>query len=168
MSPSEVSRSARSIKFVPRWNGPIHGHAINTIRRYLPSLIAWHEFEDLLQEAYIVYMKCSRAYTGKVDTPQWFMSLFSRSLENKLINMVKHGPRYNFIEDSEFAQAALNKTYSDDMAEIRILIQELPREIAGRLWAGTVKPSMQSSRKNRTPLLAAEAVVTSFFKKSLL
>ena len=77
----------RKIKFTPRWEGAIKGHAVNTVKSFFPKLCADHEFDDLMQEAYIVFLKCSRRYRDTVDNPAWFMSLFRNSLRNKLINM---------------------------------------------------------------------------------
>lgn len=113
------------IPFRPIWPGPIEGHAINTVRYYYGRLNAWHEFDDLLQEAYIVFIKCKRAYGSKVDNPAWFMSLFSNSLRNRFINLIRHGPRYNFIEDLE----AINIEATGDLENdgyLRCLLEDLP------------------------------------------
>ena len=77
----------KTIPFTPRWQGPIQGHAVNTVKSFFPKLCADHEFDDLMQEAYIVFIKCSRRYKGVVDNPAWFMALFRNALRNKLINI---------------------------------------------------------------------------------
>lgn len=78
----------RLIPFTPRWRGPIEGHAVNTVRSFFPKLCADHEFDDLMQEGYIVFMRCSTRYKNTANmNPAWFMSLFRNSLRNKLINL---------------------------------------------------------------------------------
>lgn len=78
----------RKIKFTPRWQGAIEGHAVNTVKSFFSKLCADHEFDDLMQEAYIVFMRCGLRYKNTVDmNPAWFMALFRNSLRNKLINM---------------------------------------------------------------------------------
>ena len=118
-------RKTPVIPFRPIWPGSIEGHAVNTVRYYYGKLHPWHEFDDLLQEAYIVFIKCSRAYAGKVDNPAWFMSLFSHSLRNRFINLIRHGPRYNFIEDLESLTPEAANDLNDD-GYLRCLLQELP------------------------------------------
>lgn len=92
-------KTAKRIPYVPRWAGPIEGHAVNVIKSFFPRLCAEHEFCDLLQEAYIIFMKCKNAYGGKVDNRAWFMALFSRSLTNRMIGLLDRSGRYIFIED---------------------------------------------------------------------
>lgn len=75
----------QKIPYTPRWPGPVEGHAVNVVRRFFPKLCAEHEFDDLLQEAYIVFMRCKARFHG--DSGAWFMALFSRSLHNRLINL---------------------------------------------------------------------------------
>lgn len=82
----------QALKFVPRWPGAIHGHAVNSVKSFYPNLCAEHEFDDLMQEAYYIFLKCKRKYFdrpnfkyAKVNSAPWFMSLFSRALRNQLI-----------------------------------------------------------------------------------
>ena len=119
------NRSATTIKYVPRWPGPIEGHAVNTAKHFYGALHPWHEFDDLLQEAYIVFMRCKRAYGSTVDNPAWFMSLFSNSLRNRFLNMIKHGPRYNFIEDTNLTSPNA-ETNEDADGYLNLLLKELP------------------------------------------
>lgn len=118
-------KSSPRIKYVARWPGPIEGHAVNTVKHYYGILHPWHEFDDLLQEAYIVFMRCKRAYAETVDNPAWFMSLFSNSLRNRFINLIRHGPRYNFIEDTEMALADSRHMFNEE-GYLQCLLQEVP------------------------------------------
>ena len=115
----------KKIPYRPIWPGPIEGHAVNTVRYYYGRLNAWHEFDDLLQEAYIVFIKCKRAYSGTVDNPAWFMSLFSNSLRNRFINLIRHGPRYNFVEDLESVSTEAAGDLEND-GYLACLLEDLP------------------------------------------
>ena len=89
----------KPVPFVPRWVGPVQGHAINVARRFYPRLAAHHEFDDLLQESYIVFLRCKRRYGGKIDNAAWFMSLFRTALHNQFLRLISQLPGYNLIED---------------------------------------------------------------------
>jgi|SRR3990167_2456927 len=116
------------IKYVPRWPGAIEGYAVNCIRRFYAQLAAEHELEDLLQEAYIVFMRCKARYSSTVDNPRWFMALFQRALSNKLINLVHTTGRYISCEDIELMMNA-NGTHTPDIGYMRCVMEELPVEI---------------------------------------
>ena len=93
-----MNRRPRVRGFIPRWTGPIEGYTINLVRRYYPQLAAEHEFEDLLQEAYIKYLICVRTYKGRVDNGAWFMSLYKRALTNHLPSLLHRHARYKLLE----------------------------------------------------------------------
>lgn len=66
-----------------QWKGSIEGWVVN----YL-SANAWrtqpeHDFDDLLQEAYILFMVCQERYTH-VTEERHFFSLFRRALTNRV------------------------------------------------------------------------------------
>ena len=142
------------IKFTPRFNGPIQGRAVNIIKRFYPQLCAEHEFDDLMQEAYLIFMRCKFLYGTTVDNPRWFMVLFSRALTNKLINLSKKCGRYISIEALENFDEPVTEI---DMAFANRLISELPREVHQLMAAvigGTVADGRlafaQIQRKHKT------------------
>lgn len=85
------------IRFNPRWEG-VHGLAITLVSKYFAMLCAEHEFDDLMQEAYIVFMKCKRAYPH-IDNQKWFTSLYGNALANKLLNLAARCGRMISLED---------------------------------------------------------------------
>src|SRR5437879_3859259 len=89
----------RKTLFRPAFNGPIAGHAVNMSRKYYPLLAAELEFEDLLQEAWIVFLTCQRRYRGVVDNPAWFMALFSVSLQRRMVDLLRCQRPYISIDD---------------------------------------------------------------------
>jgi len=116
---------------------------VNTVRYFYGKLHPWHEFEDLLQEAYIVFMRCKHMYGHVVDNPRWFMALFSRSLHNRMINLVQHGPRYNFTEDLVSSGKMITQSQSENDGYLFRLLDQMPVELLllceDAVWSNSVK-----------------------------
>jgi len=112
------------IKFVPRFSGAIHGRTVNVIRKFFPKLCSEYEFDDLLQEAYIVFMKCKAA--SNADSPKWFMALYDRSLHNKMINLTEKCGRYISIEELDSIDEPV--THFDE-AFLRVVLKQLPARV---------------------------------------
>lgn len=132
------------IKYVPRFPGPIQGRAINLVKKFYPQLCSEYEFDDLLQEAYLVFMRCKELYGSTVDKRSWFMVLFSRALQNKLINLSKKTGRYisiEALEETAFPEPATegNETY------LSCLLGELPEEVK-QLVAAVVSGAVADGR----------------------
>lgn len=130
------------IKFTPRFNGPIQGRAVNIIKRFYPYLCAEHEFDDLMQEAWLVFARCKHLYGTTVDNPRWFMVLFGRALTNKLINLSKKCGRYISIEALDNFEEPATEV---DMAFANRLIRELPEEVH-QLMAAVVSGTVADGR----------------------
>lgn len=73
--------------YKPVWEGVIEGYATNEINKNLWKFL-WigYEFEDLKQEAWLVFNTCRSQYL-EIDTPQHFMSLFKTALHNKFYDL---------------------------------------------------------------------------------
>lgn len=138
-----------TIKYTPRFPGAIQGHAVNTVRKFFPKLSAEHEFDDLMQEAYIIFMRCKSRYGATVDNPAWFMSLFSRSLHNKLINMAEVSGRYISLELLEAKDEPASEL---DEGYLRRVLQELPSRVrrqVGIFLNGSETESREAYRRLR-------------------
>lgn len=114
--------------YTPQWTGPIEGYTVNTIRNIYPRFAAEYEFEDLLQEAYIKYLACVRAYSGRVTNARWFMALYKRAFNNHLYSLLRRRSRYSFIEYEDGATLP-ELSVSGDAAEVLQLIAELPKDL---------------------------------------
>ena len=124
-----MSARPKILNFIPRWTGPIEGYTINLVRRYYPQLAAEHEFEDLLQEAYIKYLVCARRYKGKVDNGAWFMALYKRALSNHLHSLLLRHARYKLLEYGDGAQLP-EPSVNGEVAEVLQILTTLPSELA--------------------------------------
>lgn len=100
----------RKVPYRPRFAGAFKGRAFNAVRRIYPKLAAEHEFDDLLQEAALVFLVCREKYLAQakaggriVDNPAWFMSLFSRALYNRFVDLQRAS--FSYIPIDELADA---------------------------------------------------------------
>lgn len=113
------------MRFIPRWPGAINGRAVNLCRQFYPKLAAHEGMDDLLQEAYIVFMRCKDRFYFD-GTPQLFMAFFSRALQNKLCSMIKAVPRYILLDDTDLVRS---EPLQDDLGYLLCVLREMPREI---------------------------------------
>ena len=100
MSSTTVTKNS----VVPPFEGMIEAYTKKYVHKHWWRLENHFSYEDLMQEAYCVYLKCLRRYEHVVDTPQWFMSLYQRSLTNR-------------INDLSLEETALNQTVSTCMGD---------------------------------------------------
>ena len=76
----EVQERRRLKLFTPVWTGPIEGWVVNHISRNLWRVLPECEFDDLYQDAYMVFMTVANKYP--VTEEEHFQSLFQRSFCN--------------------------------------------------------------------------------------
>lgn len=134
------------VRFVPRWQGAIEGHAVNVVRRHFAMLCAEHEFDDLLQEAYLVYMRVKASYPA-IDKPAWFMSVFSVSLRNHLLNMAAKCGRTVSLEDVPLGD--LLEPQTADLGFSSMVLQELPEAVKHLIHAVCFGPGAEGRRAFR-------------------
>lgn len=73
----------REIVFTPSWEGPIQSWAFKFIHKNRWRCDAIHEFDDLVQDAYLCFVKVRERYP-RVVSPQQFMSLFRTTFTNQI------------------------------------------------------------------------------------
>lgn len=141
-------RPRLALAYEPEWTKEIEGCAYNMTRKYWNGLKAWYEWDDLMQEARIAFLRLQRRYRGKVDNPAWFMSLFKVSWQRRLIHLFRRRPAYSLsadplpelVEPPEL-QDLLELIDSIPM-ELRIMMADLCRPI----------PRFRFSKKDAAPL----------------
>jgi hypothetical protein len=74
--------------YTPSFEGPIEGFVHNFLKRNFWRVAASMEYEDVLQEARLLFLELKQRYP-QVDTPQWFMTLFKRSFSNHFHDLSK-------------------------------------------------------------------------------
>lgn len=118
------------LPYMPRFEGPFQGRAFNWAKQLHPKLgFKGLEFDDLLQEAAMVFFSCRKRYEGTVDNPAWFMSLFQRALFTRSVDLQRTNfPYIPFDEAGGFEELA-----SDDSAAWWDFWSSLPADIQSML-----------------------------------
>lgn len=70
----------------PQYTGPIEGWTVNYCKKHLWRVSASMEWSDLMQESYIVFLRCQSRYP-EPESPQHFMSLYQRAWINTITDL---------------------------------------------------------------------------------
>ncbi len=116
--------------FEPIWKGEHEGYATNYMARQhwrIKSTVPW---DDAMQEAAFVFMRCKRKYT-EVTEPQHFMALFKTALANHVTDLAnantEHRENMAMAEDESVALVVTGDMDNDGM--LATLIRQAPREV---------------------------------------
>lgn len=92
--------------YLPRFKGPIEGWTVNYTHSQFWRIESLLEWEDVMQEAYIVFMRVSAKYPT-TDTPQHFMALYKRAWANHITDLsneaTQHRRMVRMSDDDEVA-----------------------------------------------------------------
>lgn len=131
--------SKKSKWFVPQWEGVIEGYVTNSLRMNYFRVEATMTRDDLMQEAYLVFLRCKTTYEGKIKAsePQHFTALFKRSWANCLNDLSNDDTelRQRFqpfasgdSDVSYFLDAQIGETNNE--GQLATLIRQAPREVS--------------------------------------
>ena len=119
--------------FVPRYTAALEGYIIKFVRRSWPSMAHLYEFEDLLQEAYLVFLRCKRRFEDYGDnSAALFTAYFKQALMHHFASIHARSRRYNYVEMAPEHEKGHNRNMYDDpgvLAEYRALLRSLPKEM---------------------------------------
>ena len=111
------------LNYRPQFKGAIEGYLVNFLRRNYWKVEASMTCEDVMQEAFIVFLRVSRKYED-VTEAKHFMSLFKTAWSNQFTNLA--------VADSELREfPCLSQVGAEDQEE-----QEGVYEAAGELDCG--------------------------------
>lgn len=85
-------RYRTKLDFTPTWDKKFSGWAANFIRKNQWRCDGIHEFDDLMQDAYLCFLKVCERYP-RVVNPRQFMTLFQTTLRNKLHDHARYMKR---------------------------------------------------------------------------
>lgn len=116
----------KKLRFRPTWSPEIEGYTYNACRRYWPSLAPWYEWDDLMQEARVIFLLCARRYGTTVDNRKWFMALFKTAWQRRLSDLANSIPKYSLFEgvDDELMHPMIESTTA--LADLAVAIEKLP------------------------------------------
>jgi hypothetical protein len=116
----------------PQWRGPIEGYAVRFLKKNQWRFDPLFEFEDLLNDAYLIFAKIAERYPRVVE-PRHFMSLFKTALANDMWDKTKaHSRRANAtvnVSSEQFQQLAESIATAGNSAYLSALLAEAPEEV---------------------------------------
>lgn len=129
-------RDASPSAFEPCWEGVFERFTRAFVARNLWKLTRTCTFDDAMQEAQIVWLDCVRRYADKVDNAAWFMSLYRRSLETRIMDLATVDTRHrqyvllNDLGDDEDAAPVPEAVGElENEGYLRLLVAQAPSEI---------------------------------------
>lgn len=124
------------MSYQPEFKGPIEGWVVNHMTKNYWRVASTIPREDLLQEAYVVFLRCKRNYTdqGRVKSPQHFMALFKTSWTNEFTNLSLADTNSRFLVsenkdygDGEVTMEAIGETDND--GSLAVMVRQAPVEV---------------------------------------
>jgi DNA-directed RNA polymerase specialized sigma24 family protein len=90
------------LSWVPSWEGVIEGWSRKFIRLHQWRCDSIHTPDDLIQDAYLIYLKVYERYPRIYDPPH-FMALFQRAMWNNLNDHSRYARRKRLIHSEALA-----------------------------------------------------------------
>lgn len=119
--------------YTPEFKGKIEGWTVNYLKREFWRVEAIMEWQDVLQEAYIVFMRCAAKYPH-MDTPQHFMALYKRAWTNEFNDLSSEAtklralvPDVREVDSEETPMEAAGELENEGY--LRILVSQAPDEV---------------------------------------
>ena len=119
----------------PVYAGPIQGYVANSIPANLWKVDRLHTRDDLMQESYLVFVRCASKYPV-IDTPQHFMALFKMAWSRHLIDLAKKTTKVRGeVSENQFDAdegAEWHRETPGDLDNegiLRTMIRQAPREV---------------------------------------
>lgn len=121
--------------YIPQFKGPIEGYVVNQINRDHWRLRETHDREEMMQEAWVVFLRCAEKYPA-LDDAAHFMALFKtawkrrvNTLSSKTTKVRAEKPMFDgdFDEAWQRPQEPIGET--DNAGMLRIMVAQAPREV---------------------------------------
>lgn len=123
------------MKYLPNFKGPIEGYVVNFMRKNYFKVQRTHERADVMQEAYVIYMRVVATYPDVEGAPH-FMSLFKTSWYHHFTDMANADtaqrvlvqPQVYYSEDGgEMTTDYLGDTNNE--GELAVMLRQAPNEV---------------------------------------
>lgn len=120
--------------FMPQFKGPIEGWVVNHLRKHYWRVSNTHEHEEVMQEAYIVFLRCAARYSS-VKEPQHFMALFKSAWINEFNDLSTRATAarvtvaVSSLSDDEEAPALDLVGDLENAGQLLTMIRQAPREV---------------------------------------
>jgi len=116
--------------YVPVFAGPLEGWTVNYCRQHYWRVKRSLPWEDLMQEAQLVFLRCKAKY-WYVEEPKHFMALFKTAWTHQFTSFSVADSDGRFItsgaEDDEQAPDGVGELTND--GELAVMLRQAPREV---------------------------------------
>lgn len=96
--------------FTPSYSSKIEGWTKNYLKSNFWRISRIYQYDDIMQDSYVLFMELKNRYGGTVDNARWFMSLYQRSF----INMFTDLSNVNTNEEHTTPISHLGKSYTEE------------------------------------------------------
>ena len=188
---NQNAAAAVSSKFQPKFEGAVEGFVVNWIKKnhwkvdqQLP------ERDDVLQEAYCVFLKISNQYPD-IDNAAWFQSMFMKSFSDRMIDcsrkQIRHKEHFADSDvlmsdgeeslslteqmvgdlDTEASLERLVEQADGEVAEVLRTVMNMPNEVFAMIEEAWVSRGKRKVMGNQMlcALLGKDATKTNLVKK---
>lgn len=117
--------------YKPTFVGPIQGWATNYAAKNFWRVKRVMEWEDLQQEAYVVFARCAKNYSS-TDTAQHFMALYKTAWSRAIIDYSKADTKHRmFVEEETNASGESDQIMGslDNDGQLNTKIRQAPSEV---------------------------------------
>jgi hypothetical protein len=139
------------LSWSPSWEGPVQGWAVNFIKANKWRCDWVHDKDDLLQDAYLTYLKVVETYPRVIE-PKHFMALFKAAMWNAMHDRARYKRRKRLVHEetpkdvSEFCEGRIGEL--TNYGYINVLLAEAPEELHMALALLEENPEALRSRVN--------------------
>lgn len=151
MTPKRVRER---LKWSPAWDGQLQGIAAKYIRNNIWRCDTLHSFDDLMQDAYLTYVRMAARYP-RVSEPAHFVALFKSALHNEMTDRARY--RQLKLEATvdlgvdplEHGALRIGDVTNDGL--VSILMAEMPEEFKMALAMIESEPAKAPRRRPAKP-----------------
>lgn len=118
--------------YQPVFKGPIEGWVVNYTKAQFWRLQATMEWDDVMQEAYLVFLRCSNKYPG-LQEAKHFMALFKQAWIRQVTDLAYLDSRHRVsststeIAEDGYIQEQVGELDND--GQLSILMRQAPSEV---------------------------------------
>jgi hypothetical protein len=113
MAGGDRDRRTCEVTYRPKWQGPCEAWARTFVNQNHWRVSTILEREDAVQECAVAFARCCKYYSGKVDNPAWFMSLFKRAVINDFNSLTYKNDKLIAVRTKVLAARDLAKENAD-------------------------------------------------------
>lgn len=117
-------------QYKPEFKGPIEGWIVNHMERHYWRVQASMTRMDVMQEAHVIFLRCSTKYASVVTNPKHFMALFKVAWVNHFTDLAYTDSknRCEVVPPADMQMDSIGDLENEGY--MRTLIRQAPKEVA--------------------------------------